>query len=513
MSSLRRSLFLLVTAGLASCVLVAAVASWGKHLERQATERQLTANEVTADILPPPLYLVELRLVLGMAVDGSMPLAEAQSEAQRLGKEHADRVAYYRQHTALEGLETQLLGPQLDAAQRLLAAAPAVFAAVEKADAAAARQQLAAAHKIYLEHRAGIDQTVKQASAKATEAASARLHAANMTHALAAGVLVLAFALLLAIGRQVRRQVFRTAGGEPAEVTRIANAVAMGDLTVKVNVHPGDQTSAMAAMGRMCESLATLVQTVRASSSSIASGSEQIAAGNADLATRTERNAAELQQTASAMEQFSGAVQQTADAAGQACRLAEAATGVAVRGADVVGQVVQTMQDISVSSRQIGEITSVIDGIAFQTNILALNAAVEAARAGEQGRGFAVVASEVRSLAQRSAAAAKQINGLISGSIAKVQSGSQLVTQAGATMQDIVGQVQRVSDLIVEISNAAQEQTGGLRMVGSSITQLDSATQQNAALVEEAAAAAGTLSQQASELQSVVERYQVAAAA
>jgi methyl-accepting chemotaxis protein len=259
----------------------------------------------------------------------------------------------------------------------------------------------------------------------------------------------------------------------------------------------------------MVQSLRTIVGAVRSSSESIATGSSEIATGNADLSQRTEEQAANLQQTAASMEQLSATVNNNAMTAVEAERLAGSASNIATQGGVAVGQVVQTMESITAASRKIADIIGVIDGIAFQTNILALNAAVEAARAGEQGRGFAVVAGEVRSLAQRSAEAAREIKSLITDSVEKVEAGSRQVDAAGSTMADIVGQVRRVNDLIGEINNATQEQKQGIGQVSNAVSQLDRVTQQNAALVEESAAAADSLSQQTRRLVDAVSRFKL----
>jgi methyl-accepting chemotaxis protein len=289
-----------------------------------------------------------------------------------------------------------------------------------------------------------------------------------------------------------------------------AEAIAAGDLSTQIGSTSRDELGQMMrSMGAMVESLRTIVGVVRASSDSIATGSGEIATGNADLSQRTEQQASNLQQTAASMEQLSSTVKSNADTARMATQLAGSASAVAERGGVVVGQVVGTMEAITASSRKIVDIIGTIDGIAFQTNILALNAAVEAARAGAQGRGFAVVASEVRSLAQRSAAAAKEIKGLIIDSVEKVEAGSAQVGEAGRTMADIVAQVSRVNDLIGEISAATQEQTQGIDQVSDAVTQLDQVTQQNAALVEESAAAADSLSQQAGKLVTAVSVFRL----
>jgi len=292
----------------------------------------------------------------------------------------------------------------------------------------------------------------------------------------------------------------------------LAKQIAGGDLTGAIEAQGKDEVADLSrALAAMRDGLARVVGDVRTSAESIATGSGQIAAGNVDLSQRTEEQASNLQQTAASMEQLHATVTNNADTARQASRLADAASDVAARGGEAVGEVVATMRDIAESARQIGDIIGVIDGIAFQTNILALNAAVEAARAGEQGRGFAVVASEVRSLAQRSAQAAKEIKVLIGASGERVEAGSRQVERAGTTMQEIVGSVKRVNDLIGEITAATIEQTTGIGQVNDAVTQLDQVTQQNAALVEESTAASASLRQQADHLVAAVGAFRLGA--
>lgn len=319
------------------------------------------------------------------------------------------------------------------------------------------------------------------------------------THTLVFGGLGL-FVLTAFLGLALTRSVFRMLGAEPTDATAAVNAVAQGDLTVAIPVRAGDTSSLMSALAGMRESLVKVVTEVRGNSENVATASAQIAQGNQDLSERTEQQASALQQTAATMEELGSTVRNNADSAQQASQLARGASAVAARGGEVVGQVVTTMQSINDSSRKIGDIISVIDGIAFQTNILALNAAVEAARAGEQGRGFAVVASEVRSLAQRSADAAKEIKSLIGRSVEQVSQGTTLVDEAGKTMDEIVASIRRVTDIVTEISSASVEQSSGVQQVGEAVSQMDQATQQNAALVEESAAAAESLRSQAQQL-------------
>jgi methyl-accepting chemotaxis protein len=295
-----------------------------------------------------------------------------------------------------------------------------------------------------------------------------------------------------------------------AEAVRIAETVAAGDLTSSIEVRSRDETGQLlTALKSMNESLVRIVNQVRLSSDSIATGSHQIATGGADLSQRTEEQASSLEETASAMEEVTTTVQRSADSARSATALAASASAVATQGGTVVAEVVSTMRDISASSRRIADITGVIDGIAFQTNILALNAAVEAARAGEQGRGFAVVAGEVRTLAQRAATAAKEIKALIGESVSRVEAGSRLVEGAGSTMDEMVQQVQKVAQLIAEISTATEQQSLGLGEVSKAVSQLDQVTQQNAALVEESAAAADSLSHQAQRLTELVGAFKL----
>jgi methyl-accepting chemotaxis protein len=306
------------------------------------------------------------------------------------------------------------------------------------------------------------------------------------------------------IGAAISRGLIRQLGGEPDYASAVAHQIAAGDLTVRVDTKAGDQDSLLASMKTMRDSLVGLIGQIQSGAGTIASASGQIAAGNEDLSSRTEQQASSLEETASAMEQLTATVQQNAGNARQANDMAASASDVAVKGGAIVAQVVDTMGSINESSRKIVDIIAVIDGIAFQTNILALNAAVEAARAGEQGRGFAVVATEVRNLAQRSAAAAREIKTLIGDSVEKVEAGARLVEQAGNTMDEVVASVKQVTDIMSDIRHASDEQSIGIEQVNLAIAQMDQVTQQNAALVEEAAAAAQSLQGQAGGLSEVV---------
>ncbi|WP_184862518.1 methyl-accepting chemotaxis protein [Acidovorax soli] len=326
--------------------------------------------------------------------------------------------------------------------------------------------------------------------------------------AVTVAAVVLGVLLAVLVGGSMIRQISRSLGN----AVDITDAVSRGDLTVPIQAQGRDEIAyLLTGLTAMRDNLAQVVSGVRGNAQGVASASAEIASGNHDLSIRTEEQASALQQTAASMEELSSTVRQNADNARQANQLAMSASTVAVQGGDVVSEVVETMKGINDSSKKISDIIGVIDGIAFQTNILALNAAVEAARAGEQGRGFAVVASEVRSLAGRSADAAKEIKSLIHASVERVEQGTTLVDKAGATMTEVVASIRRVTDIMGEISAASTEQSQGVSQVGDAVTQMDQVTQQNAALVEEMAAAAGSLSHQAQALVGAVEVFKLSA--
>jgi len=333
----------------------------------------------------------------------------------------------------------------------------------------------------------------------------------RLTESLMAGTALLAVLAAFVVGGSITRRLVRALGAEPDELATVAQRIREGHLADdgRPAARPG---SVMASMQAMRAALFDIVGNVREGVSSVATASAQIAQGNADLSSRTEEQASSLQQTAASMEQLTGTVRQSADTAQRAAQLAQTASDGAARSGQAVQQVVQTMDEIQAASRRIADITGVIDGIAFQTNILALNAAVEAARAGEQGRGFAVVAGEVRTLAQRSAEAARQIKGLIGDSSATVEAGGARVAEAGRAIEGVVDDVRRVCGMIGEISSASGEQSQGIGQIGVAVSQLDQTTQQNAALVEESAAAAESLKHQAARLSQTVAAFRLSAA-
>ncbi|KQX01318.1 chemotaxis protein [Massilia sp. Root418] len=362
---------------------------------------------------------------------------------------------------------------------------------------------------VWREMRTPLLEFIKQKNAEVKETKVAVVESTHRMLLISISLGVFAVLVGGGIAIWLARNVMHQLGGEPDYAAKTAHRIASGDFSANIETAPGDKRSLLYEIKRIQDHLAAMVQQIRAGTDTIALASQEIASGNLDLSNRTEEQAGSLGRTASSMNQITATVKQNADNARQANGLAASASEVAIKGGDVVDEVVKTMSSINDSSRKIVDIIGVIDGIAFQTNILALNAAVEAARAGEQGRGFAVVASEVRNLAQRSAAAAREIKGLIDDSVQKVDTGSRLVDQAGTTMQEIVNSVKRVTDIMAEISHASQEQTAGIEQVNIAIGQMDQVTQQNAALVEQAAAAAASMQDESANLAQVVSRFKL----
>jgi len=364
------------------------------------------------------------------------------------------------------------------------------------------QSSLGTLQKLLDEHKAAAKGAIDASQASARAGVDANLWVTLLTGVIVLGVLGVASAAIVS-------SVWKDLGDEPSTLRDMVSRIADGHLDMQLNHVPGDTGSLRSSVVAMTHKLRDTISVIRQATDSISTASSEIATGNQDLSSRTEHTASNLQQTASSMEELTGTVRQSADAARQANQLASGAATAAQRGEQIVSQVVANMSEIDGASRKITDIITVIDGIAFQTNILALNAAVEAARAGEQGRGFAVVAGEVRTLAQRSATAAKEIKTLINESVEKVEQGSKLVTHAGTTMGNVVSSVQRVSNIIGEITAASQSQSHGIEEVNRSIHRMDGVTQQNAALVEQAAAAAESMQNQAQNLAAVVSVFKI----
>ena len=508
--SLRLSILILGAIGVLATLGVALQGYWGQGRMNQSATEVFVSKDVVADILPPPMYLIETRLVLSQAVEGTMQADEAQRQFRRLKGEYEGRVSHWQANPPF-GLEQHLLGAQHAAAQQFLAVAEdRIIKPLLAGDREQARRNLPDVQQIYLAHRSGVDRTVQEGNrfAEASMASFEGVHLLSLKVAAAMALLAVTLVVLVYL------LVLRSIDGPVRRCTLLAQRIAGGDLSPQEQAGSGREDvigRLERALEEMRTHLAGVVQGVRESADAVATASTQIASGNLDLSRRTEQQASALEETAASMEELGSTVKLNAGHAQQASQLAEGASDVAAKGGAVVDQVVATMQGIQTSAQKIADISSMIDSIAFQTNILALNAAVEAARAGEQGRGFAVVAGEVRSLAQRSAEASREIKGLIGTSVDAATQGTTLADQAGHTMHEIVASIRRVSDVVGAISHASSEQSMGVAQVGQAVVQIDQVTQQNAALVEESAAAADSPKHQAQLLVQAMSVFRLAA--
>jgi methyl-accepting chemotaxis protein len=452
---------------------------------------QLNANRIVA--VAKAAGMPEIEAYFG-------PLIKATSEENVAIQKQLEAVIASEKGRAMMAAIAEKRVPYMEAIAKLQ---ELLKASDQPAVEALLKERLLPAGATYMAAMVDLQKYEEALATQRTEELRANVHSAKMML-----MVLVAVSLLVGIGGAVI--ITRSVTGPIGEAVDVARVIADNDLSHTVKSDRKDELGdLLRALGQMQTSLRQMVGQVRSATDSINTASAEIATGNQDLSARTEQTASNLQQAASSMEQLTGTVKQSADSARQANQLAVSAAEVAARGGVVVSKVVSTMDEINASSKKISDIIGVIDGIAFQTNILALNAAVEAARAGEQGRGFAVVAGEVRSLAQRSAEAAKEIKGLIGASVDKVESGSRLVADAGHTMQEIVGSVQRVTDIIGEITAASSEQSDGIGQVNQSVVHLDQMTQQNAALVEQSAAAAESLKEQALRLAQVVGTFRL----
>ncbi len=502
--SLRLALAAIGVAGQLAAVAVLAQALWSFHSLDRAASQALVAKDVVADILPPPMYLVEYRLVLSRAVEGSMSLPVATREADRLEAEYRARETYWRANPPL-GLERSLLGPQHETALKLMEAGrTAIFAQLEGGDVAGARAGLQQIEALYSEHRKHVDDTVVLSSGVATS--SMQVFATTQTKGLWTMVIVTLVLLLctLACYLLARRSIMQPV----TECVELAQAVAGGDLTRTAPTRRKDELGLLQdSLGAMCGQLRQMVGQVRGGVGAIANAANEIAAGNDDLSTRTQQQASALEETSATMEEMTATIKRSADHSSAAARLSAETERSAEQGNAVILDTIEAMKDITTSSRKITNIIEVIDSIAFQTNLLALNAAVEAARAGEQGRGFAVVAAEVRTLSQRSATAAKEIKELIEESVSKVDAGSELVNVSGAKLAAIMNSIRSVNETIAEIALSGREQAKGIDQVNIAVEEIDHATQQNAALVEQMASASKLMNDQAADLARLMQYF------
>ncbi|MDO9235322.1 MAG: methyl-accepting chemotaxis protein [Aquabacterium sp.] len=477
------------------------------NLSRQADAANATfvAKDVVADILPPPLYLIEMRLILSQALEQTISPVEADKAYQRLKGEYDARVSYWQANPP-HGLERDLLGSQHTAALTFMTEARRqIIQPLLAGQLDVARAALPQVHALYLSHRQGVDVSVVSGTNMANDAIATMADISKQSPfvmlSLTAVLLTMAGGLFWTVSRKVISQVKQAAD--------LADQVADGNLMVSVQAETRDEVGQLLeALNRMAIGLSTMVNEVRSSAHAIDDAANGIAQDSRTLSSRSEGQGHELSRAVESMTQMSSMVKHSTNTADQAKETASRASTVASQGGEAVHNMVKTMNEIQGSSQRISEIIGVIDGIAFQTNILALNAAVEAARAGEQGRGFAVVASEVRSLAQRSATAAREIKGLITSSVDKVQEGHNVVSQAGSTMASVVDHVQQVHNLIAQISDASQDQLNHIGQVHQAIHTLNASNHDNESLVACLSASADALGAQGTQMMAAVGSFQ-----
>jgi methyl-accepting chemotaxis protein len=474
-------------------------------------ERIQTSKDLVSDILPPPEYVIESYLVCFQLMDaGAQDQPGLLQRLKALKNDYDERHRYWEEQQLNAETRGALMNEAHPAALAFYQSVYGDFIpAVQRGDRAAAHNALAQVSQQYEKHRHAIDRVVKLSARDVSTVESEATQGTNAAFWTLSAVFAFTVCFSVFVTRAIARSLYKQLGGEPALATHVAGRIAGGDLTVDIGATSASAHSLLSVMDIMKSSLARMAGNVRAAAESITVASGEIASGNVDLSARTGEQAAALEQTAASMTELTQTVKQNADSARRANTLAARATDMADNGNHVVQGMVDTIGRISGSSTQISEITGVIESIAFQTNILALNAAVEAARAGEQGRGFAVVASEVRSLAQRSAVAAKEIKTLIGASVALIEDGAAQASDVGATMGEVKQAIKQVSDIVGEIATASEAQGLGIQQVSEAVGQMDKVTQQNAALVEQAAAAAQSLEEQAVNLQHAVSAFKL----
>ncbi|MDQ5896046.1 MAG: hypothetical protein RLZZ592_746 [Pseudomonadota bacterium] len=478
---------------------------WSAARLSEASERAFVAKDVVADILPPPMYLIEMRLLLSQALEGRLDADDAQGELERLAKEYQARVDWWLAHPPF-GLERELLGEQHRAAGEFIRTARALLATLAAGDPEAARQQLGAAHALYLKHRAAVDVTVVQGNELGARSMAEFEATAARGRQIQLGLLGLAVLMLSGLSWQLARSVTRPLD----QAVTVAESVAGGDLSQRLDVQGDDEPARLLhALDRMCQQLGAMVADLRQGSLRMASACAQIHAGNLDLKGRTSGHLDELGHVRTNLTEVTGMIERNAQAAEQAARLVESVELAARRGQEAMVRMNETMGGIATASTRVGEIVGVIESIAFQTNLLALNAAVEAARAGEQGRGFAVVAGEVRTLAQRSSLAAREIRTLAADSTRQVGGGTDLAAATGQAIHEMAQQVESMNRLVKEIWETTFAQTSGIAQLGEAVGTLTQAGHANVAMAEQSSQATASLEEEARRLAASVSRFRL----